>query len=167
MAMARRGRQTIEDQIWASGVPITPGEGLKAPSPPASLVGAEERKLWKAIVGRLIPSYFPIETHSILAAYCRHSVICDELAKRAHALKPQIMNDATVFEEWCKIGREMGFHSGVICQLGTKLRLVHSARLTQQIATIDAQSQPAAPWTDWGSRARKDDSDDDEPPKSN
>jgi hypothetical protein len=151
----RRGRKTVEDVMWQAGVPIIPGRGISPLKPPSDLEAAEAR-LWRAITSRLIPSYFQAEHVPLLKAYVRHSVISDVLAKRASELRATMATDAKAFESWCGITREIGAQSAILCSLATKLRLCHSSRLTQQLATIDAQAQPSdlAPWRDWGDRAK-------------
>jgi hypothetical protein len=156
----RRGRRKIEDLQWQAGVPIIPGQGIKPPSGPADLA-PEEAKLWRAIVNRLQPSYFAVENLPPLKSYVRHSVIADTIAERIKQLRQIVpMNDAGL-NKICDLSRDLGFHSSALCQLATKLRLAHSSRLTQQLATVDAQAQPAdpVPWRDWGDRARKRESD--------
>jgi hypothetical protein len=159
----RRGRRTVEDVLWQSNVPIIPGEAIKPLAAPSDLCEREKR-LWRSITARLIPSYFQAEHRPLLAAYVRHSEIADAIAARINELRKLPMDEAA-WKTFSKLSRDLGVHSSAICQLATKMRLCQSARLTQQLASVDAQAQSSdlPVWSDWGDRAKKRDDE----PKSN
>ena len=145
---------------WGDG-PIIPGQERRL-EPPAGL-GARETKLWRGIVDRLPPTYFGIEHRPLLAAFCRHSTLADDIAARIAQLRQAPM-DAEAFKQFVELGRALGNQTSALTAVAVRLRLTHSSRFTRQHAAIDAgASSGPKPWTDWGERARKRDEDDDKP----
>lgn len=66
-------------------------EYLERPSPPAELNTLQANE-WNAVVGRLPADWFPAETHTMLAQYCKHksaaemvSSLIAEMEVRDHA----------------------------------------------------------------------------------
>ena len=60
-----RGRKSAEE------IAIEQIADVVRPEPPKNL-DDDEAKVWREVVDRMPPNWFPRETHGLLAQYCKH-----------------------------------------------------------------------------------------------
>jgi len=100
----------------------------------------EQRAEWQAVVNRLPADWFPRETHSLLAQYCRHVVAARRVAQLIGNAESGEAFDVDEYDKLLKMQEREG---RAISSLATRMRI------TQQ-ATYDPKrkkgSQVKKPW---------------------
>lgn len=136
--MGTRGRKSA-----ASLTVITP-EGVETnrrPLPPAEL-NDEQAVEWTAVVNRLSADWFPRESHSMLALYCRHVVSARRVAQLIEAAEAEESLDLERYDRLLKMQER---ESRAISSLATRMRM-------SQQSTHDPRRKKALtqkkPWGD-------------------
>jgi hypothetical protein len=94
-------------------------ESVERPQAPAELT-PEQKGEWYAIVNRMPADWFPRETHSMLAQYCRHIVRARRLGQLLD--KAESAEDFDV-KEYRDLLRSEEEQSRAISSLATKMRI--------------------------------------------
>jgi len=97
------------------------------PAPPQEL-NAEEAAIWKSIVDRMPPDYFPVPTHPMLVNLCRHIRLSRWFASQLRELEkklPDVLNEqrTQVLHDMLALSRAQSNESRVIATLSTRLKL--------------------------------------------
>lgn len=130
--MGTRGRTSSASLAVISSKGI---EAIHRPEPPEELTD-EQAGEWRAIVNRLPASWFPRETHGVLAQYCRHIVAARRVAQLIEAAEE---SDEFRIDNYDVLLRMQEREGRALSSLATRMRL------TQQ-ATYDAsKKKPDAP----------------------
>jgi hypothetical protein len=122
-------------------VPVHDRDGR--PSPPAFLA-PDEASLWRAYVEALPPSWFPSETHAVLAELCQTVVASRRVAAELTAIKS--LSRAKTFDRFRALTRIKTQQSEIVGRLSTKLRLTHQSRMSNRQASNEAQRPSIKPW---------------------
>lgn len=135
--MATRGRKSAASLavVQADGVAIVP-----RPTPPSELT-SEQAAEWRAVVGRMPTDWFPRETHSLLAQYCRHVVAARRVAQLIAAAEEG--GEAFDVDEYDKLLKMQEREGRALSSLATRMRL------TQQTTYDKSKKKPAQgrrPW---------------------
>lgn len=114
--MGIRGRKSA-----ASLTVITPDgvETNRRPLPPAEL-NDEQAAEWIAVVNRLSADWFPRESHSMLALYCRHVVSARRVAQLIAATESEKDIDLEKYDRLLKMQER---ESRAISSLATRMRM--------------------------------------------
>lgn len=123
--MAKRGRPSA-----ASLELITPSavETIQRPDAPYDLTDEQSTEWW-AIVERLPADWFPRETHSLLAQYCRHVVSARRVAKLIESAESQDEIDIPLLDTLYKMQEREG---RAISSLATRMRITQQATSTHR-----------------------------------
>jgi hypothetical protein len=92
------------------------------PSPPKDL-SPQEAGHWTEICASMPPDFFTRESHAILAAYCRTTVL---LSKQAAAIHK---SDPSKGKEYDRLVKQGDLLTKQLCLLAAKLRCCPSARM--------------------------------------
>src|SRR4249920_1815205 len=125
--MLQRGRKSAE----ARAASIAAVQNMR-PEPP-DFLDTVEAKVWREIVERMPPEWFPRETHSLLAQYCRHEAALKFVTRVMHdiqrAEKPNLV-------EWRKMARERRLESKTIMLLAMRMRLTQQSSYNKGTAYV-------------------------------
>lgn len=115
--MGERGRKSAQSLAIAE---VTPVETIERPDAPYDLTDAEA-EIWWGVVNRLPGDWFPIETHPLLAQYCRHVVN----ARRVAQFIENMSNSEGGFDlsEYDRLLRMQERESRCLSSLATKMRI--------------------------------------------
>jgi hypothetical protein len=139
--MGKRGRRSSAE---LSTVPIVP-EPQGRPEPPASL-SANEKALWRNIVGSLRADWFEPETLPLLADYCRYAELSTRISKELRSI-------AVSDPRFAPLLRQKLAASNWVVRLATKLRLTKQSTTTSRINSkriLPPQGPPPSTFTGWG-----------------
>ncbi len=85
----------------------TPPE-VRPPAPPVELTG-DQAEIWSSIVEAMPPTWFPRQTHPLLAAYCRHTVAARKIASLIEVEERSAATDPATYDRLLKMQeRERG-----------------------------------------------------------
>jgi hypothetical protein len=137
MKMRQRGRKSAAALTVVSSSGI---ETIRRPDPPDELT-AEQADEWRAVVNRLPGSWFPRETHQLLAQYTRHVVCARRIAQLIERAEAGDEFDIEMYERLLRMQDKEG---RAMSSLATRMRFT-------QLATIDHKQarKPTAvpkPW---------------------
>jgi hypothetical protein len=98
-------------------------ELLRAPDAPYDLTD-EQSKEWWAVINRCPPSWFPRETHGMLAQYCRHIVRARRVAELINAMEKDRSSKFNLaeYKDLLRIEEEQ---TRAISSLATRMRISH------------------------------------------
>jgi hypothetical protein len=136
------GRQSAAARLIAAPV-------LDRPYPPEDLT-EEEAKEWWAIVNRLPPDWFPMETQPILAQYCRHIIMARRVAGMIWETELGFKKTTTPQEKMKALNRFYQWQekqSRSLMALGTRLRITQQS-LYDQTKKRGKVTSHAKPWDD-------------------
>lgn len=124
--MAKRGRPSAA----ALELPRAPSviETVERPDAPYDLTD-EQSEEWWAIVNRLPADWFPRETHSMLAQYCRHVVSARRVAKLIEDAEKGETIDVDMLDKLYKMQEREG---RAISSLATRMRITQQATSTHR-----------------------------------
>lgn len=135
--MAAKGRKSGAALSIASSSVVT---AIQRARPPADL-SPEAAAEWRAIVNRLPAEWFPVETHPLLASYCRHIITSRRVADLIAACESRDEFDVAEYERLLKMQER---ESRALAALGRGMRL------TQQSTYGNRKEKPSrpskAPW---------------------
>lgn len=116
-------------------------EEVRRPMPPAEL-GDEQKQEWLAVVNRLPADWFPRETHSMLAQYCRHVVAARRVAQLIESAE---QSDPFAVEDYDRLLKMQEREGRALSSLATRMRM------TQQSTYDESKKKPiekkAKPWS--------------------
>jgi hypothetical protein len=118
--MGKRGRTSAAALATTT---ISPVETLERPDAPYDLTD-EQAEEWWAVVNRMPPDWFPRETHSLLAQYCRHVVRARRIAQLLNATENSKEFDVKEYRDLLRSEEEQ---SRAIASLATRMRLSQQA----------------------------------------
>lgn len=128
--MGQRGRRSAAS---LSVIPSSVVEIVPRPEPPDELTD-EQAGEWRAIVNRLAADWFPRETHSVLAQYCRHVVAARKVAQLIEAVEQAPTVDVAEYDTLLRMQEREG---RALSALATRMRL------TQQASYDAAKKKPS------------------------
>jgi hypothetical protein len=113
--MAQRGRKSAES---LRVVPFVDVAQQKPTEPPAYLT-AEQKEIWRGIVGAMKPSHFPAAVLPLLEVYCG-------CISRARGIEQQLreVDPKTDFKRFRALTSMQVRESALLCSLSTRLRLL-------------------------------------------
>ena len=123
--MTKRGRPSAASLELA-----VPGviETIERPDAPYDLTDEQSAEWW-AIVNRLPSDWFPRETHSVLAQYCRHVVAARRVAKLIEDAEKGDEIDVDLLDKLYKMQEREG---RAISSLATRMRITQQATSTHR-----------------------------------
>lgn len=136
--MGARGRPSAASLELVAGGPLP--AILERPAAPAEL-NEEQAGEWRIVVNRLPADWFPAETHSMLAQYCRHVVAARRIGQLVARAESGDEFDLREYEQLLKMQDREG---RAMSSLATRMRM------TQQSTYSDRQTKGKArvgkPW---------------------
>jgi hypothetical protein len=115
--MGTRGRQSVAAMSVASV------QQVARPDAPYELTD-EESEEWWAVVNRMPADWFPRETHSMLAQYCRHVVRARRVAQLVAKCEASASFDLKEYDTLLKMAER---ESRCIASLATRMRITQQA----------------------------------------
>lgn len=134
--MGTRGRKS------AASLTVVSGNGIEAVERPRPLpeLTDEQSGVWLDIVNRLPADWFPVETHGLLAQYCRHIISARRVAQ---LIEQAESGDGLEIEDYDRLLKMQEREGRALSSLATRMRL-------SQQATYDAKKQkPKAAKKPW------------------
>jgi hypothetical protein len=133
----------------ARSADATVGKMEHNPRPePLDSLDADEAKIWRYIVSKMPPDWFPPETHILLRLYCQHVSGLKFLDKViAEARK------ANNLVEWRKLIGTRRLECKAIAMLATKMRLAQQSSYDHKMAkvaknkAVKLATQSMHPWS--------------------
>jgi hypothetical protein len=100
---------------------------IEHPAPPQELT-QEEAAIWRSIVDRMPPDYFPVPTHPMLVNLCRHCRQSRWFARQLHELEQQLPHahneeHTKLLRDIMALSRAQSNVSCTIAMLSTRLKL--------------------------------------------
>lgn len=135
--MGTRGRTSAAELSVISGNGV---ETVRRPDPPSELTD-EQAEEWQAVVMRLPADWFPRETHSMLAQYCRHVVSARRCAQLVAQIEGAEQLDMDAYDKALKMQEREG---RAISSLATRMRISQQATVRQEKAR--KPGMVAKPW---------------------
>lgn len=114
-------------------------ETVKRPDPPIELTREQARE-WNDVINRMPAEWFPRETHSILAQYCRHVVSARRVAELIAASEQSGEFDVSEYDKLLKMQEREG---RALSSLATRMRL------TQQTTYDKSKKKPLQAKKPW------------------
>lgn len=118
--MGVRGRKSAAELTVISGDGI---ETIRRPEPPAELT-EEQADEWQAVTNRLPADWFPRETHSLLAQYCRHVIAARRIAQLVDSIEAAEQFDLDSYDKALKMQEREG---RALSSLATRMRITQQA----------------------------------------
>ena len=118
--MLQRGRKSA-----ASNLRVFTGKQTRRPDPPEDLTD-DQKAVWQSVVSRLPVDWFPGETHSLLAQYCRHVTRAGEIAKVLDRLLNSKKFDPSAYNKL--LTQELA-QTRAIAALSTRMRMSQQSTL--------------------------------------
>lgn len=118
-----------------------PVEVISRPDAPYDLTD-EQTEEWWAVVSRMPADWFPRETHSLLAQYCRHVVSARRVAQLINDAEKSEAVDVGLLDQLYKMQEREG---RAMSSLATRMRLTQQ---TQYDKSKKRGSQVRKPWED-------------------
>ena len=134
--MEGRGRKSTAALSVISGNGV---ETVRRPEPLSELTG-EQSDEWRAVVNRLPADWFPRETHSMLAQYCRHVISARRVAQLIESEEASEEFDIRNYDTLLKMQEREG---RALSSLATRMRI------TQQTTYDKSKKKPQSgkkPW---------------------
>jgi hypothetical protein len=101
--------------------------------------------IWRRTVNRLPHDWFRAEHVETLRAYCQHTAIANEIAKRIEQFDPDMLDEWV--EHFDKLSRLLDREHRIMLILARSMRLTHQSQLDRKVAGAHARSQPLRkPW---------------------
>ena len=135
--MKQRGRK--QNLAVVQDAPIS---ACDRPEPPPDLT-PEQRLEWISVVNSLRADWFPVETHQILAQYCKHSVAAKHIAELIRDLESREQIDVVEYDRLLKMQER---ESRILVSLATKMRITQQATYHPETQTKKGQSKVKSPW---------------------
>jgi hypothetical protein len=123
--MRQRGRVSSDALVVAETTAPTI-QPVERPDAPYDL-NDEQAEEWWAVVNRMPPTWFPRETHGMLAQYCRHVVRGRKVSQMADEMEKLRGTDAFDFEVYCKLLAEEEKQTRTIASLATRMRITQQS----------------------------------------
>lgn len=123
--MAKRGRPSAASLDLAVHGTI---EIIERPDAPYDLTDEQSAEWW-AVVNRLPADWFPRETHSMLADYCRHVVKSRRISQLVASAESADAIDVDVLDKLYKMAER---ESRAISSLATRMRMSQQATSTHR-----------------------------------
>jgi len=92
---------------------------VRPPAPPVELTG-DQAEIWTSIVEAMPPTWFPRQTHPLLAAYCRHTVAARKIASLIEVEERSAATDPATYDRLLKMQEREG---RALTSLASKMRL--------------------------------------------
>lgn len=118
--MEGRGRRSAASLAVISSGAV---QAVRRPDAPGELTDEQARE-WAEIVSRMPADWFPRETHTLLAAYCRHVVAMRRIAQLIEA---QEASEGFDVDEYDKLLKMQERESRALSSLATRMRLTQQA----------------------------------------
>lgn len=118
--MGVRGRKSAAELTVISGDGI---ETIRRPDAPAELT-EEQADEWRAVTNRLPADWFPRETHSLLAQYCRHVIAARRIAQLVDSIEAAEQFDLDAYDKALKMQEREG---RALSSLATRMRITQQA----------------------------------------
>jgi hypothetical protein len=128
----------------ASLTTIVPVRDRDGRAMPPAFLAPDEALLWRQYVEALPPSWFPSETHAVLAELCQTAVASQRVSAELRKIKSLVR--AKSFDRFTELTRLKISYSEVIGRLSTKLRLTNQSRMSDRQAANEAQRPAIKPW---------------------
>ena len=112
--MAQRGRKSAQELTKPPAVEV-----ISRPDAPYDLTD-EQTEEWWAVVNRLPAEWFPRETHSLLAQYCRHVVTARRIAQ---LIAKHEKNDDLDIQEYDRLLKMQEREGRALSSLATRMRI--------------------------------------------
>lgn len=123
--MTKRGRPSAASLELSAPSRI---ETIERPDAPYDLTDEQSTEWW-AVVNRLPADWFPRETHSVLAQYCRHVVSARRVAKLIEDAESGDKIDVDLLDKLYKMQEREG---RAISSLATRMRITQQATSTHR-----------------------------------
>ena len=135
--MKQRGRKSVLSVVGGSGV-----TAVERPEPLPELT-PEQRNEWIQVVNALPADWFPVETHGVLAQYCRHLVTARHVAQMISDMESNKEIDVNEYDKLLKM-QERESRIGV--SLATKMRITQQATYDRE--KVKGNGKVNRPWED-------------------
>lgn len=118
--MEGRGRRS------GAALTVVSGEGIVAIGRPESpdYLSDEQAEEWRAVVTRMPADWFPSETHSMLAQYCRHVVSAKRISQLVEALEKSPDFNVGEYDKLLKMHDREG---RALALLATRMRITQQS----------------------------------------
>lgn len=145
-----RGRKTEEAQrlkAFANTLSAPDAKTFERPQPPSYLTESQ-CEIWREVVSRLPPDWFPPETLPLLEQYCYHILEARELGKRINNFKIKTSKDE---DKRDKLVRKQMALTNILSMLATRMRLTQQSlvdrrRQRQAMVEDEANGFDKKPW---------------------
>ena len=135
--MKQRGRK--QNLAIVGDSPISAHE---RPEPPVDLT-PEQRVEWISVVNSLRAEWFPPETHSVLAQYCKHAVAAKHVAELIRELESHDQIDVAEYDRLLKMQER---ESRILVSLATKMRITQQSTWSDHKTKSDGKGKVKSPW---------------------
>ena len=109
----------------------------------------KQKAVWKTVVDRLPPDWFPAETHDMLALYCEHAVSVSKLGEMVNEYETYDASQLTDPEtsKQYKLTLAMRKNESMsMMQLATKLRITLQSTRTPNKSKEVGNTPASMPW---------------------
>ena len=103
----------------------------------------EQRIEWIQVVNSLPAEWFPAETYSLLAQYCKHVVAARHIAELIQRAEGAEELDVTDYDKLLKMQER---ESRIIASLGTKMRITQQSTWSDQKVKTGKGKKAKSPW---------------------
>jgi hypothetical protein len=134
--MGSRGRTSSASLSVTSAAPV---DVIQRPDAPYDLTD-EQSEEWWAVVNRMPADWFPRETHSMLAQYCRHVVAARRVSQLIANAEGSDPFDVEGYDRLLKMQEREG---RALSSLATRMRL------SQQTTYDKSKKKPSAAKRPW------------------
>ena len=142
--LGARGQKSVAELSLAAENPNIEVLQFDDAKPPDDLRD-EEVQIWRGIVESMDDDWLTVETHPLLAQYCRHTVRARRLAALIGALEQPEDEDAELdLKEYTDLLKAEEVQSRALASLATKLRI--SQQSTYDRKKILPKGKKKKPW---------------------
>jgi hypothetical protein len=120
------GKISAAEASVRSVVPFTNLNHAHRPDPPEEMAEAEA-KVWRTVVARMPPDWFPAETHGVLTQYCEHVVNANSIADIKHKLQAKGLKTPKQWVAYRHILRDEMQQTRQIAALATRMRITQQS----------------------------------------
>ena len=135
--MKQRGRKSILAVVDKSAITAT-----NRPDPLPELT-PEQRIEWITLVNTLPADWFPLETHGVLAQYCRHLVASRHISELISDMENGDQIDVTNYDKLLKMQER---ESRILVSLATKMRITQQSIYDRE--KVKGKTAVDKPWED-------------------
>lgn len=114
------------------------------PTPPEDLT-AEQAEVWRVVVERMPPDYFPRETHETLAAYCRHVSRARLLSHALDRCESKHLETIDGLDHYRKMATAAERETRAVLACARSMRITQQARIDPETASRRAKSGTSTP----------------------